>query len=87
VLQEYIAGLLPDASPMEIMIPLSSNALANLAALAAGMPLLEVNRLFLNTGFVKEKFNVFSSIYDMGTIIFDTVLGQLNYKIKPVTRS
>ncbi len=48
--KEYRAGLFPDASAIAIIILLSNRALVNLAAVAAGIPLFDVNLLFLKTG-------------------------------------
>ena len=52
--KEYKAGFLPAASSMVWMMSCSNKILVNRAAVGAGMPLLEVNLLFLNTGLVNK---------------------------------
>ena len=50
-----MAGRRPDASSTVRIMSLSNIILVNLAAVAAGIPLCEVNLLLRNTGLVKTK--------------------------------
>src|SRR5690606_37326987 len=51
----YRAGRRPAGSSITLRSPFSTNTRVNREAVAEGIPLVRVNRLFRNTGFVKTK--------------------------------
>jgi hypothetical protein len=82
----YKAGLLPDASRMVRTMPRSRSMRVNLAAVGAGMPLADANRLFRKIGCVKMKSSALRLYLDERVSAKMVFMSSYNERIPSATR-